>query len=196
MQNRRRLILATPALLLAAMACTGVVETRQARGAGRAPLRRLTVRIDTDLIGAAFAAYQGSVPFASRTADWSGFVAHFLDTCRAELRASGIDGMVETISPRTHKVGLAQTDAVLIFRASAWVTRKEAVTGRDHGWSGASTWEAVLVERSVGETFKRSWAATIASENLNPALCGNYSACSPALARRFFEQLRQDGIIA
>lgn len=178
--------------------CTGITDTRMAPAAGRSPLSQLLVIVQTDTIGSAFAAYRGSVPFASKTGDWQGFTDHLVAGLKAEAAMAGIDATVELVSTKGLPAGPlpnARGWPVLTIRAVSYTARKEAVSGRDLGWSGDTAWDFSLSERPATGPYARVWAAGIKNENLNPALCGNYEGCSKALAGKVFAQMRKDGLI-
>lgn len=181
-----------------AAGCTGMAETKVAPPAGHAPLAQLAIVVDTDTIGAAFAAYQGSVPFGAKSGDWQGFIDRLSAALREQATAAGVDATIDVVSMRALRTVPSSTlrgRPVLFVRAVTYTGRKEAIGGRDLGWSGDTNWEFSLSEKQGSAPYARIWLAGVQHENLNPALCGNYERCSPALASRVFDQLRKDGLV-
>lgn len=191
---RRRALCCTLLAGVLAAGCAGTPQVRQAAPAGHPPLESVLVLVDTDVIGAAFAAYQGSVPFGSRTGNWHGFITHLTEGLRAEARKSGIDAAVEAVSLRAAPPVARGARAVLTVRASAFTRLKEFVGDRDLGWRGDTSWEFSLLERDANGRFATTWSAGLRHVNLNPALCGNYEGCSQSLAQQVFRQLRESGL--
>jgi hypothetical protein len=179
-------------------ACTGMTETRLPAAPGRAPVTQLVVLIDKDVIGSAFAAYQGTVPFGAKTGDYQGFIDHLVSGVQSEAQAAGVEASVEVVSVKARRASTVNTSLgrpVLMIRATSFTTRKEVVGGRDLGWAGDTAWEFTLAEKPASGPYARTWAAGIKNENLNPTLCGNYESCSKALAGKVFSQMRKDGVV-
>jgi hypothetical protein len=179
-------------------ACTGMAETKVAPPAGHAPLSHLAIVVDTDTLGAVFAAYQASVPFGSKTGDWRGFIDHLSAVLREQATAAGVEAMVDVVSMRALRIVPSSTlrgRPVLFVRAMTDTGRKEVVGGRDLGWSGDTNWEFALSEKQGSAPYARIWLAGVQHENLNPARCGNDDRCSPALAGPVFEQSRKGVLV-
>lgn len=197
MRKRLPASLLCAAVLVAACAGTGAPQTRRALAAGHPPLSSVVMLVDTDTMGAAFAAYQGSLPFESRTPDAHGFFTNFAQALREEANAAGLPAAVETVSLRA---GAAQAlrghagEPVLTLRATHYSTLREAVGGRNLGWRGDTTWDFSLAERA-GTRYDTTWSATLRNVNLNPVLCGHYERCGAALAHQVFQQLRETGLV-
>lgn len=192
---QRRAVLACATALAAG--CTGMADTRQAPPPGHAALTQLAIVVDTDTIGAAFAAYQSAVPFGAKSGDWQGFIDHLSASLREQARGAGIDATVDVVSMRALRVvppSMSRGRPVLFVRALTFTRRVETVSGRDHGWGGDTAWEFALSEKQGSGPYARAWVAGVKNENLNPALCGDYSRCSAALAGRVFDQMRKDGL--
>ncbi|MDO9359980.1 MAG: hypothetical protein Q7T70_13430 [Polaromonas sp.] len=179
--------------------CTGVIETRLASRPDRAPLAtKLVVLIDSDVIGAAFASYRGTVPLASKSADYQGFIDNLKAGTIAEAKAAGIDAHVEVVSLKALRSGArfpSSGEPVLVMKALSFTRRLELIGNRDLGWSGDTAWDFSLSEKMTGSPYRQTWSATTQHENLNPFLCGNYADCSKALVSRVFSQMRKDGIL-
>lgn len=179
-------------------ACTGMTETRLAATPGRTPVTQLVVLIDKDVIGSAFAAYKGTVPFGAKAGDYQGFIDHLVSGVQAEAQAAGVEASVEVVSVRARQASTVNTALgrpVLMIRATSFATRKDGVGGRDLGWAGDTAWEFSLAEKPATGSYARTWVAGIKNENLNPTLCGNYEHCGKALASKVFSQLRKDGVV-
>jgi hypothetical protein len=186
-------------VLLGISGCTGVTETRMAATPNRAPIsKKLVVLIDNDVISAAFSSYKGSVPFASKSADYQGFIDHLVASARSEAEAAGIDAKVEVISVKALRSGIpypSSNQPVLVIKALSFTKRTEVIGNRDLGWNGDTAWDFSLFERVGGNAYKQTWSAVTKHENLNPFLCGNYGDCSKALVGRVFAQMRKDGVV-
>ena len=196
---RRRLLgaLLGAAVLATACAGAGAPQTRRAVAAGHPPLSSVVILVDTDVMGAAFASYQGSLPFESRRADSQGFFDRFAQALRDEANAAGLAATVETVSLRAGTPQVLRGRAgepVLTLRATQYGVLRETVGGRNLGWRGDTSWEFSLAERS-GARHETAWSVTVRHVNLNPALCGRYEQCGATLARQVFQQLREAGLV-
>ncbi|HZY19133.1 MAG TPA: hypothetical protein VFE82_11685 [Ramlibacter sp.] len=185
-------------LALAALlaACGSVPVTTPAPPTGQGPLRSVVLVVDTDVIGAAFADYQGPAPARARIGEYQDFAGQFTEGLRAEARRAGLEAGVELVSFKAlggDAVGRWQGRPVLVVRASHYTVRKDTA-GRALGWSGDTAWELRLFEAPAGRYATR-WSAELPSENLHPALCGAYRRCSRVLAERLFAALRRDGLL-
>lgn len=179
--------------------CTGVTETRLAASPNRAPItKKLVVLIDSDVIGAAFASYRGSVPFASRTANYQGFIDNLVASTHREAEVSGLDVKVEVLSLKTLRANApfpSTGEPVLVIKALSFTRHVEVIGNHDLGWNGDTAWDFSLSEKVAGNPYKQTWAAGTKHENLNPFLCGSYGDCSKALVGRVFAQMRKDGVV-
>lgn len=176
--------------------CAGTPDTRIPAAPGRVPVGSLLVLIDQDLIATAFSSYKASAPTLAKTATVEAFIGQLVAGCLAEAKAAGVDASAEVVSQKAIQAGATPSirgNAVLTLRATSYGTRKEGA--RDAGWNGDTAWEFILSERMAANPYKKTWAAGVRSENLDPALCGNYRGCGRALAGKVFAQMRKDGVV-